>query len=98
MWWLWSEVAWRLLGRRLNRTLSQGEPHAKAGVPGLRFDLDAASMFLYNSLDGVEAEAGSLSDGLGGEEGFEDVRFDLRRNPRTVVANLNHNTAIVPIS
>ncbi len=69
----------------------------EARVPGIGSDLNRAMVFLHDSLHGVEAETGSFPDGLGGEEGFEDVILDLGRNAGSVISNLNHGTAIVAI-
>jgi len=59
----------------LHRNFRQREEDLKTRVPGLRSDLNVSPMFSYNALHGVEAEAGSFSDCLGGEERFKDVRF-----------------------
>ena len=38
-----------------------------------------------------KAQAGSLAEALGGEEGFEDLRLDVGRHPHAVVADGEHD-------
>src|SRR5579863_4738208 len=75
----------------VNPWLPQGNANEETSVAGLRFHFDAAVMFLNDAHDGVEAEAGAFANGLGGEEGIEDARFDFRRNAWAVVADLDAN-------
>src|SRR5258708_29666342 len=54
-------------------------------------------MFLHNSLNGVKAEPCPLPNSFGGKEWFKDVREYLGRNPRTTIANLNHNASVFAV-
>ena len=81
----------------LGRTFRQWEPYLKTCVPGFRIDLNAASMLLHDSLNGVEAEAEAFSNSFGSEEGFEDVRLYIGRDSGAVVGDLNHNAIVLAI-
>ena len=78
--------------------LDQWQPDLKAGVAGLRGELDGSAVFLYDSLDRVEAEAGAFAYSFGGEEGFKDVRLDVGGYSRPVVGDGDDNAAVVGIS
>ena len=72
--------------------------HFRAGVPG-QIDVeggalarraghvDAAAVLLDDAVDGGESEAGALADGLGGEEGLEDVFDHVGLHAAAVVAD-----------
>ena len=49
----------------------------KTGVARFRIDLNVPPVFLHDSLNRIEAEPGTLSDPLCGEERFKDVGFYL---------------------
>ena len=52
-------------------------------------------MLSDDDLCGVQAEACSIPDSLGGEEGIKDIGFDLGRNSRTVIANFNDDRVVL---
>ena len=54
-------------------------------------------MLSHYALNRVQAQSGSLPYSFGREERFEDVRLDLRRNSRAVVADLNYGAGIIAI-
>src|SRR5260370_40025571 len=53
--------------------------------------LNRASVFPHNPLNCIEAKPGPLADSLGRKKRLKDARLYVRRNSRTVIANLNHN-------
>ena len=59
----------------VRRRVGEREPDLKAGFAGLGHHLDAAAVLLHDALDGVQAEAGTLADALGGEERFRKCGF-----------------------
>ena len=54
--------------------------------PGLHGHL--AAMFLHDAVDDRETQSGAYAHRLGGEEGIENARGNLRRNPRAIIAHL----------
>src|SRR5579862_838715 len=83
---------------RLCRLLDQWQPDLKAGIAGLRGELDGSAVLLYDSLDRVEAEAGAFAYSFGGEKGFKDVRLDVGGYSRPVVGNGDDHAAVIGIS
>src|SRR5882724_822133 len=81
----------------LHRSLRERQIHLKTGVAGLGDYLNISLVLFHNSLNCVEAETGPFTHSLGGEERFKNVVFDLRRNSRAVIADLNHNARILAI-
>src|SRR5450755_4029703 len=75
----------------------QRQPDLKTRVSGFGIHLNVPAVLLHDSLHRVQAEPGSFADSLGREEGFEDVSFYLGRNPRTVIADFNHDATILAI-
>ena len=70
----------------------------KPGVTGFGSDLNTSLVLLHNSLHSVQTESRPLSNSLGGEERFKDVRFYLGGNSGAVVANLHYHASILAIS
>src|SRR5438270_5253471 len=87
---LWFGSALRLLSRDRQIEL---EP----GITRLGADLDAAFVLAHNALHRIQSQTGALAHALGGEKRFEDVRLDIGRNAGTIIANLNHDGAIIAI-
>src|ERR1051326_473263 len=71
--------------------LPSRQPHLETRVARPGFETNVATVFAHDSGDGVEAEASSFTDLLGGEERFEHARANGRRYASSVVTNLNHD-------
>src|SRR6516165_9105343 len=69
---------------------SDGQADLKPGISGNRGHVDRPVVFPYDSHRCIQTQTSSLSHSLGGEEGFEDARLDLRRNARSGIADLDH--------
>jgi hypothetical protein len=50
----------------------------------------------HDALGDVEPEAGTMTDGLGGEEGVEDARLEIGGDPGPVVADLDAHAPSPP--
>src|SRR5579863_7452920 len=83
--------------RFLGWTFRHRQPHLEACVAGLGRDLNGPPVLLHDSLNRVEAKPCALPNSFGGEERFKDMRLDLRRNSRTVVADLNNSATVFAI-
>ena len=81
-------------GRCVFRQILPGqEDLERAALARLAFHADVAAVLLGGAVDGGQAEAGALADGLGGEEGLENVRDDFRLHAAAVVAHGQHGVA-----
>ena len=70
--------------------------HLKAGLAGLRLNLDQAFVAVDNNvIGGMQPEARSGARWFGGKKGVEDERLDVSGDARSVVTNVNDNV-IVP--
>ena len=75
--------------------LRQRQPHLEPCVPRFRRHLNIAPVLCHDSLHRVEAEAGSLSDSLGGKERFKDVGPYFGGNPGAIVSDLDYDTIVL---
>src|SRR5208283_1385307 len=70
------------------------QAHDETRVAGLRLYGDrSAELLCDDAVYDLEAESGARSHGLGGEERFEDVRQNVGRNARAVIADAHHKLA-----
>src|SRR5271156_414000 len=72
----------------------EGDSHLEASCGWPRFDGDGAEVLADYALNEVQAEAQPRANGLGGEEGLEDARFERGIEARAAVPNFNddHST------
>src|ERR1043166_1140461 len=82
---------------RLVCALRQWQAHLKTGVSGLGAYLNVPTMFLHDALGRVEAKPSALAHSLGSEEGIKDMRQNLVRNSRAIIANFNHSTVVFAV-
>src|SRR3954466_3666349 len=82
----------------LSRGLRDRQRHAELGSPRRTLDLDIRVIVLDQALHDFQAEAGALAHRLGGEERFEQVVEDLRRNARPVVDHPDDDAALAAFS
>src|SRR5690606_23435754 len=68
------------------RNGGQVDEETGAGA-GFGLDADASAVRGDDAVDDGKSEPGAFADGLGGEEGFEDVVDDVGRNAGAVVGN-----------
>ena len=65
-------------------------------LPGRRFDVDRPAVFLDDLVGDRKPQAGAFTDGLGGEEGGEDLLEGLRIHARPVIDHVDpHPVAVV---
>src|SRR6202163_4701937 len=79
------------------RGFRQRKPYLKTCVTRFRIDLNVTPVFFHDTLHRIQAQSGSLPYSLGGEEWYKDVCLNLGRNAWPVVADLNHDAAVVLI-
>src|ERR1700733_8293085 len=84
--------------RKLRRGFRHREPDLKAGVTGFGIDLDISAMFLHNSLDRVQTQAGAFPNCLGCEKRLKDVGLYFGGDSWTVVANLDYYATVLVVS
>ena len=86
----WAELTIELVVTGFGRS-GKGKPYLKTSIAGLRINLNVATVLSDNCLHSIQAEAGSLTNTLGGEKRVKDVGPYLRRNSWTIVTNFHHN-------
>lgn len=57
--------------------------------------MNIAAKFSDNGLNGVQPEACSRTDVLGGEEGIKNIRPNLFRNSWSGITNLDHGVVLL---
>jgi hypothetical protein len=67
----------------------QGQTNSKARLsrPGIELDLSAVRE--HNAAHGIKSKPGSFSYWFGREEWFEDMVFDIGRNSRAIINNID---------
>src|SRR5262252_1895915 len=68
------------------------ETDLKSRVARLGTNLNAAAMLSYDPLNRIQSQPSSLAHSFRCEKRLEDARFHLRRNARTIITNLHHDT------
>src|SRR6266702_5763335 len=81
---------------RLGVHCGQWQPHLETGVAGLRLHLEIPVMLVHDDPPrDVEAQAGALTDRLGGEERLEDPAGDVGWHARSGVTELDQHLIAV---
>src|SRR5271157_124904 len=76
-----------------------GQDDAEAGpASGGTLDLQAAPVVLHDSVRDAQTQTSAVTDRLGGEEGIEDLRQDLRGDAAAIVNDLDDHVLCVTLS